>query len=117
MYDLRHSFVSPLNHEGVSVVEVARQAGHSPHMALSTYAHVFEELGDERGPGAEEQIRSARREKHVPVSYPGVVPPDELQRESPANGGWAVLGSNQRPPACKGSATCFLLLRFATNRC
>jgi len=63
-----------------------------------------EELGDERGLGAEEQIRSARRGKHVPVSYPGVLPPDELPDESPANGGWAVLGSNQRPPACKAGA-------------
>ncbi len=29
-YDLRHSFVSLLIHQGMSVVEVARQAGHSP---------------------------------------------------------------------------------------
>lgn len=31
-YDLRHSFVSLLLAEGASVVEVARQAGHSPTM-------------------------------------------------------------------------------------
>jgi integrase len=41
-YDLRHSFVSLLIAEGHNVVEVARQAGHSPKMALDTYAHVFE---------------------------------------------------------------------------
>jgi integrase len=29
-YDLRHSFVSLLIHEGQSILEVARQAGHSP---------------------------------------------------------------------------------------
>jgi hypothetical protein len=40
--DLRHSFVSVLIQEGRSVVEVARQAGHSPKMALDTYAHVFD---------------------------------------------------------------------------
>ena len=38
-YDLRHSFVSLLIAEGHNVVEVARQAGHSPKMALDTYAH------------------------------------------------------------------------------
>ena len=37
-YDLRHSFVSLLIHEGRSVVDVARQAGHSPTMSLDTTA-------------------------------------------------------------------------------
>jgi integrase len=68
-YDLRHSFVSLLLAEGASVVEVARQAGHSPTMALSTYAHVIEELeGAERRP-AEAVIREARDEL-VPLTYP-----------------------------------------------
>ena len=35
-YDLRHPFVSLLLLEGATVVEVARQAGHSPTMTLST---------------------------------------------------------------------------------
>ena len=59
-YDLRHSFVSLLIHEGRSVVEVAQQAGHAPMMTLSTYAHVFAELGPEDRVSAEEQIRRAR---------------------------------------------------------
>lgn len=68
-YDLRHSFVSLLIAEGASVVEVARQAGHSPTMALTTYAHVIEELeGAERQP-AETVIRQARDEL-VPLTYP-----------------------------------------------
>jgi hypothetical protein len=68
--NLRHSFISLLIHEGLSVVEVARQAGHSPEMTLSTYAHVFDEhsLGTERR-SAEDQIRAARGED-VPVLYP-----------------------------------------------
>ncbi|HEX6456002.1 MAG TPA: tyrosine-type recombinase/integrase [Solirubrobacterales bacterium] len=68
-YDLRHSFISLLIHEGLSVVEVARQAGHSPEMTLSTYAHVFDEhsLGEHKT--AEDQIRAARSED-VPVLYP-----------------------------------------------
>ena len=52
-YDLRHSFVSLLIAEGHNVVEVARQAGHSPNMALDTYAHVFEEFD----PGERDQRR------------------------------------------------------------
>jgi integrase len=35
-YDLRHSFVSLLFAEGRTVIEVARQAGHSPTMARAT---------------------------------------------------------------------------------
>jgi len=67
-YDMRHSFVSLLIHEGRNVVEVARQAGHSPTMALDTYAHVLDEAdGGEKVP-AEVQIRLAR-EKAVPFSY------------------------------------------------
>ena len=68
-YDLRHSFASLLIWEGASVVEVARQLGHSPKMTLETYAHVFEEFeGAERAPAAT-AIRLARDEL-VPVSYP-----------------------------------------------
>ena len=61
-YDLRHSFVSLLIAEGHNVVEVARQAGHSPKMALDTYAHVFEEFDPTRRVDAAERIRSAREE-------------------------------------------------------
>lgn len=59
-YDLRHSFVSLLIHEGRSIVEVARQAGHTPTTCLSTYAHVFDQTEAlERIPAAD-QIRLAR---------------------------------------------------------
>jgi len=68
-YDLRHSFVSLLIQQGISVVEVARQAGHSPTMTLATYAHVFDELASDDRVSADEQIRRAR-DQHVPVLYP-----------------------------------------------
>jgi integrase len=58
--DLRHSFVSLLIQEGQSVVEVARQAGHSPEECLRTYAHVFEEFDPAERVPAEERIRVAR---------------------------------------------------------
>jgi hypothetical protein len=68
-YDLRHSFVSLLFAEGRTVIEVARQAGHSPTMALATYGHVIEELeGADRRP-AEEVIRKARS-RRVPSEFP-----------------------------------------------
>ncbi len=66
-YDLRHSFVSLLIHEGGSIVEVARQGGHSPKMALDTYAHVFDEFAVEDRLPAEEQIRRARSAEDVPL--------------------------------------------------
>jgi integrase len=59
-YDLRHSFVSLLIAEGRSVVEVAKQAGHSPTMTLATYGHVMEELDTTQRRSAEDLIREAR---------------------------------------------------------
>jgi hypothetical protein len=38
---LRHPLLLLLLAEGASVVEVARQAGHSAAMTLSTYGHVI----------------------------------------------------------------------------
>lgn len=82
-YDLRHSFVSLLIHEGRSVVDVARQAGHSPTMTLDVYAHVFDEFDIAARVSAEDQIAQARRD----VS--GLCPPasDETgePQENPAN--------------------------------
>ena len=102
-YDLRHSFVSLLIHEGRSIVDIARQAGHAPTMTLATYAHVFDEFdAGERLP-AEEQIMRARAE-HVPVSYLSEPGPQEADWKIPADDGWAVPGSNRGPPACKAGA-------------
>jgi hypothetical protein len=45
---------------GASIVEVARQAGHSPAVALNVYAHVIEELEGGERRSAEAVIREAR---------------------------------------------------------
>lgn len=45
-YDLRHTFVSRLIAAGGDIYWVARQAGHSPTVALTTYAHQFERRAD-----------------------------------------------------------------------
>ncbi|MFN8161578.1 MAG: tyrosine-type recombinase/integrase [Solirubrobacterales bacterium] len=83
-YDLRHSFVSLLIDEGRSVVDVARQAGHSPTMTLDVYSHVFDEFDPTERVAAEETISQAR------ADVSGLCPPsvgrvDETQ-ETPANG-------------------------------
>jgi integrase len=69
-YDLRHSFVSLLIAEGHNVVEVARQAGHSPKMALDTYAHVFGEFDPAERVSAADRIRKARDELRFRVQQP-----------------------------------------------
>lgn len=69
-YDLRHSFVSLLIAEGHNVVEVARQAGHSPAMALDTYAHVFEEFDPAERISAADRIRTAREELRFRARQP-----------------------------------------------
>jgi hypothetical protein len=45
-----------------SVLEVAKQAGHSPTMALTTYGHVIEDLEGTEKQIPEEVIRRARDE-------------------------------------------------------
>jgi hypothetical protein len=82
-YDLRHSFISLLIHEGRSVVEVARQAGHSPTMTLDVYAHVFDEFDLSERVSAEDQIAQARRD--VSESCPPDADDGEEEQESPAN--------------------------------
>ena len=69
-YDLRHSFVSLLIAEGRSIVEVARQAGHSATMALDTYGHVFDELDGAERISAEQAIRKARAEARATLVRP-----------------------------------------------
>ena len=69
-YDLRHSFVSLLIAEGHNVVEVARQAGHSPKMALDTYAHVFEEFDPAERIDATARIRRTREELRFRARQP-----------------------------------------------
>lgn len=68
-YDLRHSFVSLLIQEGQSIIEVARQAGHSPQTCLRDYGHLFDEFDPAERVSAEQEIRSARA-GHVPAEYP-----------------------------------------------
>jgi hypothetical protein len=82
-YDLRHSFVSLLIHEGRSVVEVARQAGHSPTMTLDVYAHVFDEFDIAERVSAEDQIAQARSD--VSESCPPDTDDGEEEQETPAN--------------------------------
>jgi integrase len=103
-YDLRHSFVSLLIQEGVSIVDVARQAGHSPEECLRTYAHVFEEFDPTDRTPAEERIGAARREPDVRDLY---VVSETATCEEPRFGSgkrsrrW---DSNPRPPLYESGA-------------
>ena len=67
-YDLRHTFVSLLVHEGRSVPYVAAMAGHSPRVCLERYAHAFAEAQLGAGVPMAEAITAARAEVGV---YPG----------------------------------------------
>ena len=97
-YDLRHSFVSLLLAEGANVVEVARQAGHSPTVTLSTYAHLFEELDGADRTSAENRIRHARRTRSVPDNEGGASGPTS---ETPANPREPTRGFEPRTPSLR----------------
>jgi integrase len=86
-YDLRHSFVSLLIAEGRSIVEVARQAGHSATMALDTYGHVFDELDTERI-SAEQAIRKARAEARATLVRPAPDRVAQKKNETPRVAGF-----------------------------
>jgi integrase len=90
-YDLRHSFVSLLIHEGVSIVDVARQAGHSPAVCLRTYAHVIEEFDPMQRRSAEDEIRRARGELVSPLCH-------EPHRQEALSAPRVGLRRNRRPP-------------------
>jgi integrase len=83
-YDLRHSFVSMLIHEGRTIVDIARQAGHSPTMTLDVYGHVFDEFDPGERVSAVEQIRRAR-DRDVSVLCPPTFAAEDQDREAPAN--------------------------------
>jgi integrase len=78
-YDLRHSYISLLIAQGATVVEVAQQAGHSPTMALSTYAHLFDEHDRDENRSAEQLIRAARAAQGV-REVSGLCPPQNDQQ-------------------------------------
>ena len=65
-YDLRHSFASLLIDEGVSIVEVARRAGHPPEECPFTQAHTLEGFDPADRQLAEAVIAAARSPKGDP---------------------------------------------------
>jgi integrase len=97
-YDLRHAFCSLLIAEGLSVVEVARQAGHAPTMTLDTYAHVMADLdGAERVP-AEAAIRAARA-ADVSILCPSEPPGQPLPGQNPSVCGKPSSGLEPETPS------------------
>jgi integrase len=64
-YDLRHTFVSLLIHEGRSVPYVAAMAGHSPRVCLERYAHAFAEAQLGASEPMHDAIAAARAELGV----------------------------------------------------
>jgi integrase len=80
-YDLRYGFVSLLIQEGRHVVDVARQAGHSPTMTLDVYGHVLDEFDPADRVPAKEQIRRAR---DVAEKCPSDAAAEDEGHETPA---------------------------------
>jgi site-specific recombinase XerD len=84
--DLRGSFASLLIYEGVDVVELAPELGHSPATCLKYYARVFEEFKGLPRCAAVDVIREARR-----AIAAGTVPPRYLRDDAEGVGAvWRV---------------------------
>ena len=110
-YDLRHSFVSLLINEGVSIVEVARQAGHGPEECLRTYAHTFEEFDSTDRRPANEVIAEAREAEgavsDVRDSYARADEPDPVEDEFGSTEPSRRGDSNPRPPLYESGALAY----------
>jgi integrase len=94
-YDLRHAFCSRLIAEGLSVVEVARQAGHAPTMTFDTYAHVMADVAGADRRSAETAIRAAREGE---VS--GMCPPEAPTPSQPGQN--PSIPASRRPDSNRG---------------
>jgi Phage integrase family len=103
-YDLRHAFVSLLLAERRSVLEVAKQAGHSPTMTLTTYGHVIEELEGTEKQIPEEVIRRARDELVRTTFARDQGRRAALREKSLQTVGSPLTDSNRRPPPYHGGA-------------
>jgi hypothetical protein len=97
-YDLRHAFCSLLIAEGLSVLEVARQAGHAPTMMLDTYAHVMADHDGAERRSAEAAIRSAR-EAEVSGKCPPAPPDRTPLSENPSVAGEPSIGLEPMTPS------------------
>jgi integrase len=107
-HDLRASFVSLLIFEGRTVIEVARQAGHSPETCLRNYARVFADFEPTMRNPAEEQIRVARatvaeeRRWLDARDRVGRMEDVELRLREVARGRLAALQPSRRPDSNRG---------------
>ena len=103
-HDLRHTFVSLMASAGVHVSVIASIVGHKDGGALllRRYRHLFPHEQKAAMAAFEHQVVNggvAQGCKRPPVSRPS-------GRQTRCTKGWAVQGSNLRPPACKaGSET------------
>jgi hypothetical protein len=61
-YGLRHWDASLRIREDASIPELAEELGHSPHMTLTTHAHVIDELRGTPPLPATGEVASERRE-------------------------------------------------------
>ncbi|MGH2945761.1 MAG: tyrosine-type recombinase/integrase [Solirubrobacteraceae bacterium] len=87
--DLRGSFASLLIYEGIDVVELAPELGHSPATCLRYYARVFEEFKGLAKCPAVDVIREARK-----AVAAATVPPRYLRDDAGGVGAvWTVGGS------------------------
>jgi integrase len=102
-YDLRHAFCALLIAEGLSVVEVARQAGRAPTMTLDTYAHVMADHDGADRLSAEAAIRSAR-EAEVSGMCPPEAPTPSQPGQKPSISSKPTSGFEPLTPSLRVSA-------------
>jgi integrase len=111
LHSLRRTYASLLFAIGRTAPEVMTQLGHAdPRLTLRVYAGVMSQDEGERkrlqslvnglGLGTKRHWAPPASTMHVQDELPRDAKPADFQDVSE----WAVLGSNQRPPACKAGA-------------
>jgi hypothetical protein len=103
-YDLRHSFVSLLIHEGQSILEVARQAGHSPQTCLRDYGHLFDEFDPANREPAEAVIGAARASSYLSHLSRSAKPRKAARRAANPYSGISHSGNQRDTSSSNGSS-------------
>ncbi len=112
LHALRRTYISLLLDSGENPRVVMQQVGHAhPELTLRIYAQVMQRREQRATDRLDALIRSCQwaetgRNPQIRLPAPRSASPTPIEKPSNSseNIQWAVLGSNQRPPACKAGA-------------
>ena len=103
-HDLRHTAVALAIQHGAHPKAIQERLGHSSIVVtLDRYGHLYEGLDTDLADALDAALRTSRGQAAAWGPSEGV-PGTSENGVSAGQTGWALRGSNPRPPPCKGGA-------------